>query len=87
MRSLWNAATLQCMAVLEGHTMAVGTVAFPRRPKPFHDGATAWVVTGSKDKTLKVRGVCVRVLRCVCALACMWRAGLRCAVVTVITLA
>lgn len=39
--------------------MAVGAVAWPKRARPFHDGQTQWLVTGSKDRTLKVTSCCL----------------------------
>jgi hypothetical protein len=34
--------------------MAVGAVVFPKRARQFFDGMAPWMVTGSKDKTIKV---------------------------------
>ncbi len=51
---MWNLETMQCVALCEGHAMAVGAVVFPKRARQFFDGMAPWMVTGSKDKTIKV---------------------------------
>ena len=58
---MWSVAASKCVGICEGHTMAVGGVAWPKRGKVFHEGQSPWLVTGSKDRTLKVS---MRVLAC-----------------------
>ena len=53
-------AASKCVGICEGHTMAVGGVAWPKRGKVFHEGQSPWLVTGSKDRTLKVSDVLSR---------------------------
>ena len=47
--------TQACIGIAEGHTESVGAVAWPFRKKRFAAGSSPWMVTGSRDKTLKVR--------------------------------
>jgi WD40 repeat protein len=62
---VWDVATGSCVAILEGHTDPVTTIAFPSkaanfpRKHPFSkavlgSAAAGWVVTGSKDRTVKM---------------------------------
>lgn len=59
---VWDVETGECLAVCEGHTHAVGCVVWPRRVSTFGGPAASWLITGSKDLTLKVRRVSVGVL-------------------------
>ncbi|EJK47883.1 hypothetical protein THAOC_33368 [Thalassiosira oceanica] len=58
---LWEVATQKCVAVATGHTEALGSVALSRKVgcydvggKVAESGAGAFVVTASKDRTLKI---------------------------------
>lgn len=50
---VWSTQHNTCVAVGEGHTDSVGTVAWPVRAGAFTAGLTPWLVSGSKDRTLK----------------------------------
>lgn len=66
---VWSLETMQCVALCEGHAMAVGAVVFPKRARQFFDGMAPWMITGSKDKTIKVR-VGLLFSRCWCWCRC-----------------
>ena len=58
---LWDVANQKCVAVATGHTEALGSVALSRKVgcydmggKAAESGAGAFVVTASKDRTLKI---------------------------------
>ena len=58
---LWDVAKQKCIAVATGHTEALGSVALSRKVgcydvggKAAESGAGAFVVTASKDRTLKI---------------------------------
>lgn len=51
---IWHVATGVCCGVCEGHTEAVGALSWPKRASAFGSGASPWLVSASKDKTLKV---------------------------------
>ena len=49
---VWDVTTGRCRATCIGHTDAVGAVVFPRLSSSF-GRAQAWIITASKDKTIK----------------------------------
>ena len=58
---LWHIPTQKCLAVATGHTEAIGSVALSNKlgcydvgGKAAENGAGAFAVTASKDRTLKV---------------------------------
>ncbi len=57
---LWHTKSLQCVAIVSGHTEAIGATALSRKigrydvvGKAAKNGAGSFLVTASKDKTLK----------------------------------
>ena len=63
---VWDVATGICVGVCEGHTEAVGTLSFPTKSNNFiraassnttkdtYIGTNGWLISGSKDRTLKL---------------------------------
>lgn len=51
---VWNTKTRKCVGICQGHTEAVGAVAWPFRAKRFAANATPWLASASRDKTIKV---------------------------------
>lgn len=59
---VWSVPLNKCVGICEGHTMAVGGVAWPKRAKTFHEAQSPWLISASKDKTIKVHSTCVEVV-------------------------